>query len=198
MAKETNKKSEKKVDKVKDLWLEIKEANDQIQTRQIKDRGGQVKEYAEVKERVIAFRRVHPLGQIITDLTFSENYVNCEAMVFDENGVMLAKGHSREYLKTAFAIEKSETSAIGRALGFCGFGISTSIASAEDMEEVEKPSEIFDERPIQDILNDFNKRFTKQEQIDLFNALHIVEPIKMGSKLMSVLNEWKDEKHSAK
>lgn len=182
---------------VNEKWALIKEANDLIEPRKIKDKNGVEKDYAEVKERVIAFRRVHPLGQIITDITYSENYVNAEAMAFSAEGVMLAKGHAREYLKNGFAIEKAETSAIGRALGFCGFGVSTSIASAEDIEEVNKPSEIFDERPIQDIISDFNKYFSKQEQIDLFNSLHIVEPAKCGTRLLEALISWKNEqKHN--
>lgn len=183
---------------INEKWALIKEANDLIEPKKIKDKNGVEKDYAEVKERVIAFRRVHPLGQIITDLTFTENYVNAEAGAFTAEGVLLAKGHAREYLKNAFAIEKAETSAIGRALGFCGFGVSTSIASAEDMEEVDKPSEIFDERPIQEVLIDFNKLFTKQEQIDLFNSLHVVEPQKCGIKLLETLISWKNEqKHNS-
>lgn len=175
----------------KNNWQLIQEANDLIKPISLKG-----KEYAEVKERVIAFRRVHPLGQIITELSFTENYVNAEAMIFDGEDKLLAKGHAREYLKYEFAIEKSETSAIGRALGFCGFGINTAIASAEDMQEVERPSEIFDELPKDKLVQDFLKSFTKQEQIDLFNALHIVETNKLTSKLLVALLEFKNEKYN--
>ena len=35
-------------------------------------------------------------------------------------------------------LENCETSAIGRALGFCGFGIDSGIASGQDMQKVEQ------------------------------------------------------------
>ena len=151
----TDKKEKKEVLINKD-WNNIHEANQLINTIELKG-----KQYAEVKERVIAFRRVHPLGQIITDLSFTDNYVNCEAVIFDENGVMLAKGHAREYLKNPYALERAETSSIGRGLGFCGFGINTSIASADDMQEVDKPSEIFDEPPVEELVKKVTQLLTK-------------------------------------
>lgn len=184
---------------INEKWMFIKEANDLIEPRKIRDKNGVEKEYAEVKERVIAFRRVHPLGQIITDITYSENYVNAEAMAFSAEGVMLAKGHAREYLKNGFAIEKAETSAIGRALGFCGFGISTSIASAEDIDEVNKPSEIFDDRPLSEILNDFQKYLTKQEQIDLLNCCHQVDVTNINKNLLEAIIDYhREQKRSSK
>lgn len=174
-------------------WKQIEEANSLINTIELKG-----KQYAEVKERVIAFRRVHPLGQIITEPTFTDNYIIFEAIAFDGEGKMLSKGHAREYLKTEYAMEKAESSAIGRCLGFCGYGITTSIASAEDIENMDKPSEIFDEAPKDKLIEDFIKTFTKQEQVDLFNSLHIVESNKLTSKLLIALLEYKNEKYSTK
>lgn len=184
-------------------WELIKEANDLIETKELKG-----KPYAEVKERVIAFRRVHPLGQIITEIKFTENYVMCEATVIDKTFVdnkgdyellefVLAKGHAREYLKTEFALEKAETSAIGRALGFCGYGINTSIASAEDIENVDKPSEIFDEPPLDELVNKLNSMLNKQEFTDFMNAIHRVSLDKVPSYLLMAMIRFKeDEKHS--
>ena len=174
-------------------WNNIQEANSLINTIELKG-----KQYAEVKERVIAFRRVHPLGQIITELSFTENYVNCEAIVFDQFDKMLAKAHTREYLKHDFAIEKAETSAIGRALGFCGYGISTSIASAEDMQEVDKPSEIFDEPSIEELAEKVTSLLTKQEFTDLLNLVHKVDLKKVPSYvLMAIIRHKEDEKHNS-
>ena len=172
-------------------WNNIHEANSLINTIELKG-----KQYAEVKERVIAFRRVHPLGQIITELSFSDNYVNCEAMIFNETDKLLAKGHAREYLKVDSAIEKCETSAIGRALGFCGYGISTSISSAEDMEEVNKP-EIFDEPPLEELIEKATSLLSKQELVDLLNCVHKVDLAKVPSYLlMSIIRHKEDEKHN--
>lgn len=185
-------KKEKMLTSNRSNWSDIQEANSLINTVELKG-----KQYAEVKERVIAFRRVHPLGQIITDLTFSENYVNCEATIVVDN-VVLSKGHSREYLKREFAIEKAETSAIGRALGFCGFGISTSIASADDMQEVDKPNEIFDEPPIEELAEKVTHLLTKQELVDLLNLVHKVDVKKIPSYvLMSIIKHKEDEKHNS-
>lgn len=174
-------------------WELIKEANDLIETKELKG-----KPYAEVKERVIAFRRVHPLGQIIAEPTFTDNYVNYEAVILDDDGKILAKGHARELLRTEFAFEKAETSAIGRALGFCGYGISTSIASAEDIENIDKPSEIFDEPPIEELVKNLVSLTTKQEQVDLLNFVHRVEFKNIPSHLLVALIKFKeDEKHNA-
>ena len=168
-------------------WQKIKDSNDLIKTIELKG-----KDYAEVKERVIAFRRVHPLGQIITELSFTDNYVNCEAMIFDENDKLLSKGHAREYLKNDSAIEKCETSSIGRGLGFSGYGIATSIASAEDIENVGK-SEIFDEIPKTELLKEYSRKFTKQEQVDFQNAIHVVNAENISSNLLKAMIEFKDE-----
>lgn len=186
-------KKEKKEVLINKNWDNIHEANQLINTIELKG-----KQYAEVKERVIAFRRVHPLGQIITDLSFTENYVNCEAVIFDENGVMLAKGHAREYLKNPYALERAETSSIGRGLGFCGFGISTSIASADDMQEVDKPNEIFDEPPIEELAEKVTHLLSKQELVDLLNLVHKVDVKKIPSYvLMSIIKHKEDEKHNS-
>ena len=184
---------EEKKEMLNNDWNNIHEANSLINTVELKG-----KQYAEVKERVIAFRRVHPLGQIITELSFTDNYANCEAIIFNENGIMLAKGHAREYLKREFAIEKAETSAIGRALGFCGFGISTSIASAEDVQEIDKPSEIFDEPPIEELAKKVTAILTRQELTDLLNCVHKVDLIKVPSYILSaVIRHKEDEKNKS-
>lgn len=173
-------------------WNTIEKANSLINTIKLKG-----KDYAEVKERVIAFRRIHPTGQIITEPSFTDNYVMYEAVIFDSNDKLLAKGHSREYLKNEYAMEKAETSAIGRALGFCGFGISTSIASAEDIENMDKPSEIFDEKPIEELANDLKAVLTKQEYADFLNTTHRVELKNVPSYLLTAMIRFKqDEKHN--
>ncbi len=174
-------------------WTNIQEANALINTIELKG-----KQYAEVKERVIAFRRVHPLGQIINEITYSDNYANCKSNVFDADGKLLATGHAREYLKNEWAIERAETSATGRAIGFAGYGINTAIASAEDMEQVDKPSEIFNEPPIEELAKKVASLLTKQELTDLLNCVHRVDLLKVPSYiLMSIIRHKEDEKHSS-
>ena len=125
---------------MEELFSKIAKANDEIETIELKG-----KQYCEVKERVIAFRKVYPNGTINTLIEHTENYIECEAIILDETGKTIARGHSRELANKPFSLENCETSAIGRALGFCGFGIKTSIASKEDMDNLESPSGLFDE-----------------------------------------------------
>lgn len=120
-------------------WDDIAKANTAIDPMNIKG-----KEYAEVNQRVKAFRMVYPMGVIDTEL-LSDNEGVCvmkaTAGYYDENGLFyrLATGTAFE-VKTASNvnrtsyIENCETSAVGRCLGFCGFGIDTSICSAEELK----------------------------------------------------------------
>lgn len=113
---------------------QIKKANESIRTTDIKG-----KEYAEVNQRIKAFRMVHPSGAIHTELISLENgIVTMKATIYDEDGHTLGSGHAQEKETSSFInktsyIENCETSAVGRALGMCGFGIDTSVASYEEV-----------------------------------------------------------------
>lgn len=116
----------------------ISAVNAEIKTTKVKD-----KDYAEVPQRVKAFRKLYPAGTIETEIVSMEDGVcvmRALARTRDENGndLLLATGTAYEKENSTFInktsyIENCETSAIGRALGFCGFGIDTSIASAEEV-----------------------------------------------------------------
>ena len=103
------------------------------------------KEYAEVAQRVTAFRKLEPNGDIKTKMLSFENGVCVfEAIVFDGEGKELATGHAYEKesngsINKTSCIENCETSAVGRALAFCGFGSADNIASAEEMRKVSEP-----------------------------------------------------------
>ena len=123
----------------------IREANKAIQTTTIsrtdKQTGATIsKEYAQVNERVKAFRMVHPLGTIQTKIISLENgVVTMQTEILDEDGRLLATGYAQEKESSSFInktsfIENCETSAVGRALGMCGFGIDTSICSLEELQ----------------------------------------------------------------
>ena len=118
---------------------DIVNANKLIKTTNIKG-----KEYAEVNQRVKAFRSVYPSGYISTELISNENGM-CIFMAYvgydDDcgNSHTLATGTAYETVDGSFInktsyIENCETSAVGRALGMAGFGIDTSIASAEEVQ----------------------------------------------------------------
>ena len=113
---------------------DIRSANQTIQTTDIKG-----KDYAEVNQRVKAFRMVYPTGAIVPEIiSLADGVVTMKATVLDEDGKVLGVGHAQEkesasYINKTSFIENCETSAVGRALGMCGFGIDTSICSAEEL-----------------------------------------------------------------
>ena len=114
---------------------DITKANETINTTNIKG-----KEYAEVNQRIKAFRMCYPSGIIETEMVSNENGICIfKAIVKDGEGKTLATGTAYEKEGSSFInktsyIENCETSAIGRALGIAGFGIDTSIASAEEVQ----------------------------------------------------------------
>lgn len=160
-------------------WKEIEKVNAEIKTTNLKG-----KEYAEVKERVIAYRKLFPMGIINTEVNFTDNYVLCEATATNNEGTVLSKGHARELLNKAFALENCETSAIGRCLGFMGLGINTSIASKEDIEQIDSPSGIFDEpinnANVKDLADEFRKLYSVEEQARILNGLKLTRAEDIG------------------
>ena len=119
-------------------YKDIEKVNQEIKKTDIKG-----KKYAEVSERILAFRKLNPNGRIITEIIDkTENDVTIKATIYDENENELATGYASEVKKglvnSISMLENCETSAIGRALGFCGFGIDNGIASGQDMQKVEE------------------------------------------------------------
>lgn len=121
-------------------WDDIAQVNEQIQQTNIKG-----KDYAQVNERIIAFRKLHPEGTIETrvdELTTSDDglgAIKVTAKVYTADGHLLATGRAEERQTTSGVnstswVENAETSAVGRALGFAGFGIKGGVATAEEVE----------------------------------------------------------------
>lgn len=103
----------------------------------------ETKEYAEVNQRIKAFRMCYPEGFILTEIdSLKDGVCLMTARVGFYDGpqtVILGEGHAYEKENSTFInktsyIENCETSAVGRALGMAGFGIDTSIASAEEVQ----------------------------------------------------------------
>lgn len=109
-------------------------ANGLIKTTNIKG-----KEYAEVNQRVKAFRSLYPEGTIKTELLkFEEGVVITQTTIYNERGEILSTGLAYERegssnINRTSCLENCETSSTGRALGFLGLGIDTSIASYEEV-----------------------------------------------------------------
>lgn len=115
-------------------YEDLEKVNKDLKTTNIKG-----KEYVEVNQRIKAFRMLYPEGTIQTELLSVDNGVCIiKASILNDNkllgtGIAYEKEDSTFINKTSY-IENCETSAVGRALGMCGFGIDTSVASAEEVE----------------------------------------------------------------
>lgn len=140
---------------------EIRKANETILTTEIKG-----KDYAEVNQRIKAYRMVYPNGTIETNIISLENgIVLMQAVIRDEEGKVIGTGYAQEKERSSFInktsyIENCETSAVGRALGMCGFGIDTSVASYEEVVnaiENQKKNEKVEETPKNKKVEDFPK-----------------------------------------
>lgn len=126
-------------------YSKITEANKGISYTDVRG-----KAYAEVPQRVQAFRKLFPDGYITTDIIRMDDgivYMKAEAGYY-ENGqkVMLSTGLAFERqdasrINNTSFIENCETSAVGRCLGFIGLGSEKSIASAEEVDNAIKTQE---------------------------------------------------------
>lgn len=105
------------------------------------------KQYIEVSERVRYFNEAYPKGYINTEIISHENgLILMKAIVIPDIECPERKftGYAQEekgkgLVNTLSYIENCETSAVGRALGFLGIGVETSIRSADEMRNV-KPN----------------------------------------------------------
>ena len=115
-------------------YEEIEKVCADLKTVDIRD-----KNYVQVNQRVIAFRKLFPEGSIVTDLIhFGDGVCVVKATILD-NGVVISTGLAYEkegstFINKTSYLENCETSAVGRALGLLGIGIDTSIASADEMQ----------------------------------------------------------------
>ena len=97
------------------------------------------KEYVEVNERVKYFIEAYSGWSIETELLSNDGGICVfKATIKDESGRVVSTGHAFEkqdanFINKTSYIENCETSAVGRALGFLGIGIDTSIASGEEV-----------------------------------------------------------------
>lgn len=130
-------------------YEQIEKANKEIESIQLGSKG-----YAQVNERIKAYRKVYPTGKIHTSIEdIKDDYVRVKAVISDERDRIIATGTASEtltgdakkdYINKTSMVENCETSAVGRALGFAGFGVDTSIASAEDIERNKENKKLYE------------------------------------------------------
>tara|TARA_B100000459_G_C8590525_1_gene207525 strand:+ start:772 stop:1317 length:546 start_codon:yes stop_codon:yes gene_type:complete len=98
------------------------------------------KEYVEVNERLIYFRKTYPKFSLTSEvLEKTDKSILILASIINEDGRVIATGMAEEEKGSTFInktsyVENCETSAWGRALGNFGIGIDTSVASANEVE----------------------------------------------------------------
>ncbi len=195
------------------LYEAIEEANKKTVLTDVKG-----KDYVMVNQRVKAFRMVYPAGKIQTEIVaLKDGIVIFKASVYDEDEVLLGTGTAQEKESSSFInktsyIENCETSAVGRALGFCGFGIDSGIASLEEVENAKNNQNKKAPKPTQKdkLLNDFelqntlhgtNQRFKllvssalDTAGVKAVNDLNITELKELLKAIESNLNQMDDIK----
>ena len=116
------------------------------------------KPYIPVNERLKHFRtsdqfKDWAIAEEITDINDSEILVKIS--IIDQEGRCRVNAHSHEYRdssminKTSF-LENAMTSALGRALGYLGIGIDTSIATYEEVGNAVKKQDLFKRQKLTD------------------------------------------------
>lgn len=122
-------------------YEDIKKANELLRSMNIRG-----KDYVEVNQRILAFRMVYPDGTIDSvKVSDDGNRCDFEVSIYDGEH-LLARAHAYEEKGTGMVnptsyIENCETSAVGRALGLCGFGVDASLASAEEVKNAMEKKE---------------------------------------------------------
>jgi len=115
------------------------------------------KEYITVNERLIYFRSqpIYKGWRISEDIiSLDEKGGIFKVTITNQEGIEITNAHAQEskdtsYINKTSMLENGFTSALGRALGYLGIGIDTSIASADEVvnavnNQPEKPE---DNRP---------------------------------------------------
>lgn len=156
-----------KLEESRVTFEDIQKANETINTTNIKG-----KDYAEVNQRIKAFRMVYPMGTIGTEMMQNENGVCIfRAVIRNEDGDVIATGTAYEkegstFINKTSYIENCETSAVGRALGMAGFGIDTSVASAEEVQNaIANQKGDFSDMPITEGQKQWIKEELTEEEI---------------------------------
>jgi len=163
-------------------YEDLRKANETIATTNISG-----KEYAEVNQRIKAFRMVFPDGFIHTEMVSNDGGVcifRAKVGYDDERGHhILGTGTAYEKEGSSFInktsyIENCETSAVGRALGMLGFGVDTSVASAEEVQNAKLNQE----------KNEDQNQAAKEERKASPKQVEIIKKVYQGDNLKKLLD----------
>ena len=186
----------------KENEITLETVNKEVKATTLKNEktGKVIGDYVEVNQRVLAFRKLYPTGIIETEMVSNENGVCIFKAVVGyrdkEEIYKLATGYAYEKEDSTFInktsyIENCETSAVGRALGFLGIGIDTSIASKEEVinavvNQDKKPVVILATPKQVEILENNCTEEEKDKIYEMYNVKSISElTIEIASKLVA-------------
>lgn len=195
-------------------YEDIQKANETIKTIGIEKKDKRtgkvtVNEYAEVNQRIKAFRMVYPEGFILTEIvSLADGVCIVTARVGEYAGgqqQILGMGTAYEKEGSSFInqtsyIENCETSAVGRALGMAGFGIDTSVASYEEVKNAQlNQDESKDERKATPKQVEYLARLytgEKLEKLLKINGVEKLEDMSMAkaSTLIEKITKTKEER----
>ena len=180
----------------------LETVNQEVKATTLKNEktGKVIGDYVEVNQRVLAFRKLYPEGMIRTTMLSCEDGICIfKAEIFGDKCNLLSTGTAYEKENSTFInktsyIENCETSAVGRALGFLGIGIDTSIASKEEVinavvNQEEKPIILATEKQVK-MLEEKCSDEEKQKIYDMYNIDSLDKlTIEIASKLISRIFE---------
>ena len=152
------------------------------------------KEYITVNERLIYFRsQPNYKGWRISEdiISLDEKGGIFKVTITNQEGVEITNAHAQEskdtsYINKTSMLENGFTSALGRALGYLGIGIDTSIASADEVVNAvnNQPEKSEDNRP-----------WLKENQLiatlkgDKQKALNVITAFKMKKDYRTKINK---------
>tara|TARA_B110000444_G_C18849546_1_gene604466 strand:+ start:3559 stop:4056 length:498 start_codon:yes stop_codon:yes gene_type:complete len=152
------------------------------------------KEYITVNERLIYFRsQPNYKGWRISEdiISLDEKGGIFKVTITNSEGVEITNAHAQEskdtsYINKTSMLENGFTSALGRALGYLGIGIDTSIASADEVVNAvnNQPEKKEDNRP-----------WLKENQLiatlkgDKQKALNVITAFKMKKEYRTKINK---------
>lgn len=163
------------------------------------------KAYVQVNERVRYFRETEKYNgyRMTTDIIkITPEEVTMEAKIFNAENDIVANGFANEVRGSSFInktsyIENCETSAWGRALANLGIGVSTSIASAEEVAmAIDKQVNNIGTQPIKKKTDERTEMevellaLLKDAGKDITKSLPYVEGFS-DKELISKINEYK-------
>lgn len=127
-------------------YEDIQKVNSEIKLSDI----GRGDGYAEVPEKVRAFRKLFPMGSITSEILSLQDGVVVIKATASVDGIILGEGIAYEKEGSSFInrtsyIENAQTSAVGRAISFIGLIGGKSIASYEEVANAKKQQMIMDE-----------------------------------------------------